>query len=138
MMPIEIRLLAYAVLLGFAHIVAASAAGLTQRGGLTWAAGNRETQTPVTGAAGRLERASKNFFETFPLFATLVLAAAAIGRHNTAVVLGSHLYFWARLVYLPVYGFGIPMIRTLIWGVAMVGIAFVFVGLFTKIGPFVR
>lgn len=130
MMPIEIRLLAYAVVLGFVHIMAASLAGLKARGGLAWAAGNRETQPAVTGAAARLERASKNFFETFPLFAALVLAAAAIDRHNTAVVLGAHLYVWARLAYLPIYGLGLPVVRTPVWGVAMVGIGFVFVGLF--------
>ncbi|ACL60348.1 hypothetical protein Mnod_5504 [Methylobacterium nodulans ORS 2060] len=44
--PIDVRFLAHSALL----------AGLTQRGRLAWAAGNRETQTP---ARGRLERASK-------------------------------------------------------------------------------
>ncbi|GJD48843.1 hypothetical protein OPKNFCMD_1569 [Methylobacterium crusticola] len=67
-----------------------------------------------------------------------MLAAAAIGRHNTAVTTGAHLYVWARLADLPLYGFGVPWLRTLVWGVAMVSIGFVFVGLFTRIGPFVR
>ncbi|RVU13920.1 MAPEG family protein [Methylobacterium oryzihabitans] len=129
-MPIEISLLAIAVVLGFVHIMAASAAGLQQRGGLAWAASNREAQAaPMQGAAGRLERASKNFFETFPLFAALVLAAAATGRLDTTTALGAHLYVWARLAYLPIYGFGVPAVRTLVWGVAMVGIGFVLAGL---------
>ncbi|WP_298956953.1 MAPEG family protein [uncultured Methylobacterium sp.] len=129
-MPIEISLLAAAVVLGVVHIVAASASGLQQRGGLAWAASNREAQPgPMQGAAGRLERASKNFFETFPLFAALVLAAAATGRFDATTALGAHLYVWARLAYLPIYGFGVPMVRTPVWGVAMVGIGFVLVGL---------
>jgi uncharacterized MAPEG superfamily protein len=138
MMPVEIRLLAFSVLLGAVHIVAASAAGLQQRGGLGWAAGSRDGPTPpVTGVAARLERASKNFFETFPLFAAVVLAAAVIDRHNTGVVYGAYLYFFGRLLYLPAYMVTIPYLRTLVWGVAMVGIAFAYVGLFTKITPFV-
>ncbi|MCJ2034356.1 MAPEG family protein [Methylobacterium sp. J-068] len=136
-MPVEIRLLAWSCLLGLVHIVAASASGLRQRGGFGWASGNREGKTPeVTGAAARLEKASKNFFETFPIFAALVLACVATGRHNTAVVLGAYLYFFARLVYLPVYGFGVPKIRSIVWGVAIVGILFVLWGLFIKLLPY--
>jgi uncharacterized MAPEG superfamily protein len=136
-MPVEIRLLAWSCLLGLVHVIAASASGLQQRGGLDWASGNREGRTPeVTGAASRLERASKNFFETFPIFAALVLACVATGRHNTAVVLGAYLYFFARLIYLPVYGFGIPKIRSIIWCVAIVGILFVMWGLFIKLLPY--
>ena len=138
MMPIEIRLLAFSVLLGVVHVIAASASGLQQRGGLGWAAGPRDGPAPpVTGVAARLDRASRNFFETFPLFAALVLAAVAIDRHNTGVVIGAYLYFFGRLIYLPVYALGTPYLRTLVWGVSIVGIAFVLAGLFTKITPFV-
>ena len=137
MMPVEIRLLAWSCLLGLVHVIAASMSGVQQRGGFAWAAGNREGRTPeVTGAAARLEKASKNFLETFPIFAALVLACAAIGRHNTAVVLGAHLYFWSRLVYLPVYGFGVPKVRSLVWVASIVGILLVMWGLFVKILPY--
>ncbi|WP_132250287.1 MAPEG family protein [Methylobacterium segetis] len=136
-MPIEVRLLAVACLLGLVHIVAASASGLRQRGGLAWAASNREGKAPeVTGAAARLEKASKNFFETFPIFAALVLACAVIGRHNTAVIAGAYLYVIGRAAYLPIFAFGIPVMRTLAWGVSMLGILLVLWGLFLKILPF--
>ncbi|GBU18928.1 MULTISPECIES: MAPEG family protein [Methylobacterium] len=136
-MPVEIRLLAWSCLLGLVHILAAAYGGLNQRGGFPWAAGNREGPTPeVTGAAARLERASKNFLETFPIFAALVLACAVTGRHNTAVVYGAYLYFFARLVYLPVYGFGIPKVRSAVWCVSLLGILLVFWGLFIKILPY--
>ncbi|GJE18944.1 MAPEG family protein [Methylobacterium marchantiae] len=136
-MPVEIRLLAWSCLLGLVHVIAASASGLQQRGGYAWAASNRDGRTPeVTGAAARLEKASKNFFETFPIFASLVLACAVTGRHNTAVVLGAYLYFFARLIYLPLFGFGIPKVRSIVWGVSIVGILFVLWGLFIKILPY--
>ncbi|WP_019903178.1 MAPEG family protein [Methylobacterium sp. 77] len=136
-MPVEIRLLAWSCLLGLIHIIVAAGSALPQRGGLAWNTSNREGNAPdLTGAASRLEKASKNFFETFPIFAALVLACAVTGRHNTAVVLGAYLYFFARLIYLPVFGFGIPKLRTAVWSVAIVGILFVLWGLFIKILPY--
>lgn len=136
-MPIEVRLLAWSCLLGLVHVIAASASGLKERGGLSWAASNRDGPTPqVSGVAARLERASKNFMETFPLFAALVLACAATGRHNTAVTLGAYLYFLGRLAYLPAYGLGVAPVRTLTWAVSILGILFVLWGLFIKILPY--
>ena len=58
------------------------------------------------------------------------------GRHNTAVVMGAYLYFFGRLAYLPVYGLGVPRVRTLVWGVSIGGILLVFWGLFIKILPY--
>jgi uncharacterized MAPEG superfamily protein len=52
------------------------------------------------------------------------------------VVLGAYLYFFARLVYLPVYGFGVPKVRSLVWLVSIVGILFVLWGLFIKLLPY--
>jgi uncharacterized MAPEG superfamily protein len=79
---IEIRILAWTVMLGFVHVVAASHAASLQRGYL-WTASARDREAaPLTGIAGRLDRALRNFSETFPLFAALLLAAQAIGRHS--------------------------------------------------------
>lgn len=136
-MPVEVRLLAWSCLIGLVHVIAASATGLRQRGGFAWAASNRDGPAPqVSGLAARMERASKNFLETFPIFAALVLACAATGRHNTAVTLGAYLYVFGRLAYLPAYGLGVAPARTLAWVVSMVGILFVFWGLFIKILPY--
>ncbi|MEO8779981.1 MAG: MAPEG family protein, partial [Rhodanobacter sp.] len=68
--------------------------------------------------------------ETFPLFAAAVLVACALQRHDGMTVLGAQLYFWARLVYLPVYAAGIPYLRTLAWMVSVVGIVLVLAALF--------
>lgn len=128
-MPIEVRLLAWAALLGLIQIIAAGAAANPQRG-FDWALGPRdEPRPPPTGLAGRLERASRNFLETFPLFAAVVLAAAAIDRHNGLIVTGAHLYFWSRLVYLPAYALAVPYLRSIAWGTSLIGILLVFAGL---------
>ena len=129
-MTLEITLLALSVVLGFVHIVAASHSASLQRG-YRWSASARdEPVAPLHGIAGRLDRALRNFLETFPLFAATVLAAAAAGRHNALTVWGAQLYFWARVAYLPLYAAGIPLVRSLVWNIAAAGIALLLVALF--------
>ena len=80
--------------------------------------------------AGRLERASRNFMETFPFFAAAVIVATLAGRHNWATLWGAQLYVAARIIYLPLYAFGVPGLRTLVWLVATLGIILIVAALF--------
>lgn len=131
-MTTELTLLALSVGLGFVHILAASHSASLQRG-YRWTAGSRdEPVEPLHGVAGRLDRALRNFLETFPLFAVLVLAAHVAGRHNALTRWGAQLYFWGRVAYLPVYAAGIPLVRSLVWNVASGGILLLLVALFWK------
>lgn len=127
-MTIELRMLICSVVLGFVHIVAASHAASLQRG-YRWAASARDGEAPLTGVAGRLDRALRNFSETFPLFAALVFAAYAVGRHDALTEFGAVFYFVARLIYLPLYAFGVPLVRSLVWNVATLGMALILVAL---------
>lgn len=133
-MPVEIRLLAYTIVLGLVQVIAAAMAAMRQRSnGLVWAAGSRDQpMPPPTGVAARLDRTSKNFLETFPFFAAAVVAAAALERHNSLVVSGAHCYFWARLAFLPLYAAGVPWVRSVVWGVSVVGILLVVAGVFVR------
>ncbi len=72
----------------------------------------------LTSVAGRLDRALSNFLETFPLFAAAVLIAHAAGRHDWMTIWGAQLYFWGRVAYVPLYAFGIRLVRSLVWNVA--------------------
>jgi uncharacterized MAPEG superfamily protein len=38
---------------------------------------------------------------------------------------GSQLYFWARVVYLPLYVFGVALMRSLVSNVATLGIVLI-------------
>ena len=130
-MNIELRVLIWSVLLGFVHIIASSHAKSWQRG-YRWTAGARdEPLPPLTGVAGRLERALGNYLETFPLFAALVLVAEATGVHSRWTEWGALLYFGARVIYLPLYVLGVPLIRSMAWNVAAIGI-FLFVVAFLR------
>ena len=103
----------------------------TQQRGLKWNAGNREGDTkPLTGVAARADRASKNFLETFPFFAAAVLAVLLSHRNTDHTALGAQIYFWARVVYWPVYAAGIPYLRTAVWIVALWGFLQVLEALF--------
>jgi len=118
----ELNILAVAVILGFVHIVLASHAGSLQRG-YSWTAGARdEPGGPLTGVAARLERASRNFSESFPLFAAAVLLVVLLGRTNAFSLWGSYIYLTARVAYLLAYVGGVFLVRSLIWNVAAVGI----------------
>jgi len=128
-MTIELKMLALSVALGLIQIVTASHAASMQRG-YRWAAGPRdEIPPPLTGIAGRLDRAVRNFLETFPFFAAAVLVAQIVGRHDWMTVWGVQLYFWARALYVALYAFGVPLIRSLAWNAATIGIALILFGL---------
>ena len=80
-MTFELRMLALSVVLGLVQVVLASHAA-SQRGYLCTAGPRDEAVPPLTGIAGRLERALRNFVETFPLFASAVLIAYVANTHK--------------------------------------------------------
>ncbi len=122
-------MLALAVVLGLVQIVAASHAASLQRG-YRWTAGPRDVPTPpLRGVAGRLDRALRNFLETFPLFVAAVLVAHVADAHNALTEWGARLYLWARVLYVPLYAAGVPLVRSLVWNVATVGIVLIVVAL---------
>jgi uncharacterized MAPEG superfamily protein len=127
-MTIELIMLALAAVLGLVQIVLAAVAKNRQTG-YAWAAGPRDDPRPATGYAGRLERALGNFLESFPLFAAAVLIAHAANVHDTLTVWGVQLYFWARVIYVPLYAFGACIWRTVAWSIATFGIILVLLSL---------
>jgi uncharacterized MAPEG superfamily protein len=126
----ELLGLVAAAALGSAHIVLASHSASLQRG-YRWTAGSRdEPLPPLGGVAGRLARANANFLETFPFFATAILAVLATGTHSPWSKWGVILYISGRIAYLPLYAFGIFLVRSLAWNVAHAGIVAIYVALF--------
>jgi len=125
----ELLMLALSVVLGFVHIIV-SAIATTHQYGSKWNLSARDIpMPPLDLVAGRLQRALHNFLETFPLFAVAVLIADATNRHGWLAIWGSQIYFYARVLYLPIYAAGIPRIRTVVWSVASLGIVMVLLDL---------
>jgi uncharacterized MAPEG superfamily protein len=94
-------------------------------GGMQLAFGNRADMPEPTPLAGRADRAARNTLENFVLFAALVLAAHAGGVAADRVDLGAWVFFWARLVFIPVYLAGIIYLRTVVWLVSVIGLALI-------------
>jgi uncharacterized MAPEG superfamily protein len=128
-MTTELLMLVLSIVLGLVHIIASAIATTAQYGSQWNLSARDDPMPPLKGIAGRLRRALRNFLETFPLFAAAVLIADATNRHGALAVWGSQIYFWARLVYLPIYAAGIPVIRTVVWCVATIGIVMVLLAL---------
>lgn len=127
-MALELQMLGVAVVIGLVHLLWAAAAAQPQRG-LKWNAGPRDTPIELTGVAGRLQRAFANFRETFPFFAAAVLVAYLGGRLGMLSAHGAVLYVGARAIYIFLYAFGVPFVRSLVWLASMVGIGLILAAL---------
>jgi uncharacterized MAPEG superfamily protein len=89
--------------------------------GLMVAFSDREGVVAPLGIAGRADRAANNQIEAMAMFLALVLAASIAGKAPQAAF-GATVFFWARLIYWPVYLAGIPVLRTLVWLVSIIGL----------------
>jgi uncharacterized MAPEG superfamily protein len=100
----------------------------TAERGLGWNAGARDGEAkPLGKFAGRAERALKNFQETYPAFAALALGLAVSGRSGGLGETGALLWIAARVVYIPLYLFGVPYIRSLAWTASLLGLVLMLV-----------
>ena len=126
----EFIMLAFTLILALVQIMWAASARTSELG-LKWNAGARYGVAPPPGPlAGRLMRAQANLFETLPIFAAAVIMAHVAGEDGQLTFVGTHLYFFGRLAYLPLYAFGVPYIRSVAWAVSLVGLVMVIAALF--------
>ena len=131
-MTTELVLLAASIVIGIVHIIVASQLQSWQRG-YRWTASSREQGlTPLTGVAGRAERALRNYLETFPFFAAAVLVVTVMNTHSWITVLGAQFYFWGRILYAILYMADLPLARSLVWNIPTIGILMNVAGLFLK------
>lgn len=129
-MPTEIKILAWAAVLLIVHIFAAVHLK-TRQYGAKWNMGARdEALPPLNPLAGRLQRAQANFLETLPIAIIALLGVVVANRTSAGTALGGWIWLGARIVYLPLYAAGIPVIRTLAFAVSLVGLAMVLKPLF--------
>jgi len=70
-------------------------------------------------------RAQANFEETFPITIVALLGVVLANRTSPSTALGGWIWLGARIVYLPLYAAGIPVIRTIVFVISMVGLVMV-------------
>ncbi|WP_439541163.1 MAPEG family protein [Hyphomicrobium sp.] len=126
----ELTILAWTLVLAIVQILL-PATLRNRETGLDYNASARDTPSPapVGKVTGRLMRAQENLFETLPLFAAAVLIAHVAGRNGDLTLWGAALYLAARVVYVPLYAAGIPVIRSLAWTAGMVGLIMILVAI---------
>jgi uncharacterized MAPEG superfamily protein len=124
-MPVELKILALGALLLFIHIFTATRFKTAQYG-RKWNVGARdEALPPPSPVTGRTIRAQANFQETFPIAIVALLGVVLANRTSEWTALGGWIWLGARVVYLPLYAAGIPVIRTLVYTISLVGLAMV-------------
>jgi uncharacterized MAPEG superfamily protein len=92
--------------------------------GVDYNAGPRDAPSPapVGKVTGRLQRAQQNLIETLPLFAAAVMIAHVAGRNGDLTYWGALLYLAARILYVPLYAAGVPVVRSLVWSAGLFGL----------------
>jgi uncharacterized MAPEG superfamily protein len=122
----ELHVLAWGCILALVHIFGAVRMK-TRQYGTKWNMGARDEvlEPPARPIIGRLDRAQANFFETFPLYAAAALIDAVAHLNDRWTAIGAFLWIGGRIVYLPLYALGVPVVRTLAFLVSLVGILMV-------------
>ena len=124
-MLIELKILALGTLVLLIHIFTATRFKTAQYG-RRWNVGARdETLPPPPSVTGRAIRAQANFEETFPIAIVALLGVVIAHRTSATTELGGWIWLAARVVYLPLYLAGVPVIRTIVFGISMVGLGMV-------------
>lgn len=124
-MTTELYLLACTLVLAIVQIMLASILRTRETGG-AYNTGPRDDDGPPVGKlTGRMQRAQKNLYETLPLFMGAVLIVAIAGRESALSFYGAWIYFLARIVYVPLYAAGVPVLRTLTWLISLIGMLMV-------------
>lgn len=88
--------------------------------GIAYANTARDTPPPQPDSQllGRLSRAQSNLMETAPYFIALALIITVAGTSSTATRIAALIFVAARLIYLPLYAFGTPYVRGLVWTIS--------------------
>ncbi len=102
-------------------VASAFCAKVWEPGGVMVPFGNREGIAAPMGMAGRADRAARNQLEAMVMFLAVMLAASIAGKSAQAAY-GATIFFWARVVYWPVYLAGIVYLRTAVWFVSLFGL----------------
>ncbi|MGB3626816.1 MAG: MAPEG family protein [Henriciella sp.] len=102
-------------------LLVAQATNTVVANGMSYGLGPRDEPAKPNVFGGRAKRTIANHIEGLVIFGFAILIVETAGLSNSLTTLGAALYFWARLAYAPIYLLGVPVIRTVVWTVGLVG-----------------
>ena len=121
-MTTETTVFLLTLVLGVIHFAIGAITYVLQVGPVA-ALGSRDNLPERKNVLGiRGERANHNFKETLPWALGLLALVQVTGAANATTAMGAWLYFLGRAAYLPLYVFGIPVVRTIAFIAAFVGL----------------
>jgi uncharacterized MAPEG superfamily protein len=126
-MSIELTILIWSTVLLGAYISTQALLYRVQHG-FVYSATSRDEEPAPNIWTARGNKALRNFLETYPAFIALVVAIELSGSSEPLTQWGAHIWFWSRWIYLPLYIFGVPYLRSLVWTVASSGLGLMFLG----------
>jgi len=118
----ELTCLELSVVLWVVHVVIQASVGnseLPSRYLFT----SRDTPAAARGLLyGRATRALANYVENFTPFVAVALGLVVTQRTGAAGAIGATIWLLARIVYIPLYLFDVVYVRTVVWGISIVGL----------------
>lgn len=127
-MSIELTYLVWSAALALAYLFVQSTFYRLDYG-VDYANSQRDENVPPPSKLNaRAQKALANFLETYAVFVALAIATEVSGRSDGLTQWGAHLWFWARCAYLPAYFIDVKQLRSMIWGVSLIGLILMFVG----------
>ncbi|MBL6680527.1 MAG: MAPEG family protein [Candidatus Puniceispirillales bacterium] len=90
---------------------------LAKKTSLKYLFSSRDKTTENSILAQRAIRALKNLLETFPIFVGLTLLSIIKDIDNSSI---AFLWLMSRVIYVPVYIYGINYLRTALWAVSLI------------------
>ena len=97
---------------------------LVSRIGLKAYLGSRDNAPDDTALLGRATRATANMAENMMIFVPLALLSFVVeGTDQAMALLGAQIFVLGRIAYLPAYLAAIPVVRSVIFTVAFIGLA---------------
>ena len=115
-MSSELSILALSGLLVMVIVAVQASVGVI-RFGVPYSLTARDDNRQLSGADTRFGKCADNSVVALALFAPAILLLQAQSGFDANSLLAAQAFLISRLLYAPIYWFGLPAVRTLIWSV---------------------
>ena len=124
----ELFILGLSAILLIVHIIWQSTSA-TKDTSLGYNMSARDVEKPVSVVTSRLNRALRNFLETYAAFVGLALALQVTGKTGGIGEIGAWIWFVSRVVYVPLFAMGVFRWRSIVWFASIFGLILMIVRL---------